>query len=262
MSSLDDFESEHKSMSCPTPNHEDYLNKVIHGDCLEVMERIKPKSVDMILTDLPYATTKLEWDKMLDIKMLYNCFWNICKENSAVVMTATEPFTSYLIQNNLKTYKDKLTWLKTRPSNVFNAKRMFMKWTEDVLIFYQKLPTFNPQMTEFKNRKSVQYVQDRSDSVYNMTGEKNGYIHNNNGVHYPKSVIEISNPNDKTVHPTQKPVKLFEYLIKTYSNESDTILDCCAGSGTTGVACKNTGRNYILIEKEKQYIDVMKERGL
>jgi site-specific DNA-methyltransferase (adenine-specific) len=236
------------------------INKIINADCLEEMPKMAKGSVDMILTDLPYEKTKLEWDTPIDLTSMWNCFNHVLKENGVVVMTTQQPFTTKVIKSNLEMYKQQLIWLKTRPSNVFNAKKMFMNWHEEILIFYKKLPTFNPQMEQGKPYKKTHYLQQREKGVYNKTGEKDGHISESNGTRYPKTVLEISNPNKNSLHPTQKPVPLFEYLIKTYSNEGDTVLDCCAGSGTTGVACKKTNRGYTLIEKEKIYYDMIIKR--
>ena len=233
---------------------------IINGDCLEEMPKMAKGSVDMILTDLPYEITKLNWDTPIDLTSMWNCFNHVLKDNGVVVMTTAQPFTTKIINSNTKMFKQNLIWLKTRPSNVFNAKKMFMNWHEDILVFYNKLPTFNPQMRDGTPYKKIQHIQKRETGIYNKTGEKDGYISKNKGERYPTTVLEFTNPNHNTIHPTQKPVPLFEYLIKTYSNEGDTVLDCCAGSGTTGVACNNTNRKYILIEKEKGYYDTIINR--
>jgi site-specific DNA-methyltransferase (adenine-specific) len=233
---------------------------IINGDFYEELLKIRMNTVDMILTDLPYNTTKLEWDNELDLKKMWDLFNHVLKDNGVVVMTSIQPFTTQLINSNPKQFKQMLVWLKTRPSNVFNAKKMFMNWHEDILVFYNELPTFNPQMVKGEAYKKIHHLQEREKGVYNKTGEKDGHVSESKGERYPKTVLEFSNPNHNTVHPTQKPVELFEYLIKTYSNEGDTILDCCAGSGTTGEACKNTNREYTLIEKEEKYYEIIKER--
>lgn len=162
-------------------------------------------------------------------------------------------------------FRQHLIWLKTRPTNVFNAKKQFMKWHEDICVFYKKLPTFHPQMRtdgQFSQAKVQRKNHDRSDGVFGKTGEKKDYVHESNGgLFYPKTVLEFSNVNGhKHFHPTQKPVALMEYLIRTYTNEGDVILDNTMGSGTTGVACKNTNRNFIGIEKEPKYFEIAKRR--
>lgn len=234
------------------------------GDCLEIMPSLPAKSIDMILCDLPYAVTKCRWDIAIPFEDLWCEYHRLIKDNGAIVLFGREPFTSYMIMSNLKEYRQKLTWLKTRPTNMFNAKKQFMNWTEDIVIFYKKLPVFNPQMRtdgQFTGAK-LQHPQKRDESVFGLTGEKGGYIHEpNGGLFYPKTVLEFSNVNGhKHLHPTQKPVELLEYLIKTYTNEGETVLDNCMGSGSTGVACLNTGRNFIGIEKDVEFYKISEER--
>lgn len=230
------------------------------GDCLVEMDKIANKSVDMILCDLPYGTTACKWDSVIPFEPLWKQYERVIKDNGAIVLTASQPFTSYLITSNIKIFKYEIIWQKTRPSNVFNAKKMFMKYHENVCIFYKSLPTYNPQTTIGKAYKKVHYIQDRSNGTLGKTGEKDGHISENNGIMQPKSVIEISNPNKDSLHPTQKPIELMEYLVKTFTNEGDIVLDNCMGSGTTGVACKKTGRHFIGIEKDEKYFDVAVRR--
>ena len=239
--------------------------KLYRNDCLNVMKDVSDNSVDMILCDLPYGTTVCKWDIIIPFEELWKSYERIIKENGAIVLFATEPFTSFLITSNLSLYRQKLTWLKTRPTNVFNAKKQFMKWTEDICIFYKKLPTFNPQMrTDGDVKFKVQHTNhNRSNGVFGRTGEKEGYVYENkDGLYYPKTVLEFSNVHHgkECYHPTQKPVDLLEYLIKTYSNEGDTILDNTMGSCSTGVACMNTNRRFIGIEKEEKYFKIAEER--
>lgn len=236
------------------------MSDIINGNFYEELLKIRINTIDMILTDLPYNTTKLEWDNELDLRKMWDLFNHVLKDTGVIVMTSIQPFTTQLINSNPKMFKQMLVWLKTRPSNVFNAKKMFMNWHEDILVFYNELPTFNPQMTKGESYKKIHHLQERKKGVYDKTGEIDGHISESKGERYPKTVLEFSNPNHNTVHPTQKPVKLFEYLIKTYSNEGNMILDCCAGSGTTGEACNNTNRNYTLIEKEEKYYNIIKDR--
>ncbi len=235
-------------------------NQVICGNFYDELLKIRTNTIDVILTDLPYNTTKLNWDNELDLRKMWDLFNHVLKDNGVIILTSIQPFTTQLINSNPKMFKQMLVWLKTRPSNVFNAKKMFMNWHEDILVFYNKLPTFNPQMVEGTPYYKKSTLQQREKGVYSKTGEKDGYEFINKGERYPKTVLEFSNPNNHTVHPTQKPVELFEYLIKTYTNEGDIVLDCCAGSGTTAIACINTNRNYICIEKEPKYYDIIKER--
>lgn len=237
-------------------------DSVILGDCLEVMSHIADKSIDMILCDLPYGQNKhLSWDFIIPFKPLWEQYERIIKDNGAIVLTATQPFTSVLVMSNPKLFKYELIWLKTRPSNVFNAKKQYMKWHENILVFYKKLPTYNPKMKEGKpyvvhHKKK----QDRSKGIYGKTGEVENHVSVNSGLYYPKTIIEISNPNYKSLHPTQKPVELFRYLIRTFSNENDLILDNCLGSGTTVISAIDEKRHYIGIENSEEYYNIAKER--
>lgn len=239
---------------------------LMHGDCLELLQEIPDGSVDMVLCDPPYGTTKCKWDTEIDLAELWKQYNRIVKQNGAVVMFAAEPFTSTLIMSNLKNYRQKLTWLKTRPTNVFNAKKQFMNWTEDIVVFYRKLPTFNPIMRTdgmFTGAKVQRMNTDRGESVFVKTGERKDYIHEGNGgLFYPKTVLEFSNVHktEECYHPTQKPVPLCEYIIKTYSNEGDTVFDSFMGSGSTGVACVNTGRNFIGMELDEKYFCIAQDR--
>ena len=236
------------------------------GDCLEIMPSIPDKSIDMILCDLPYGTTACKWDTVIPFERLWEHYGRIIKDNGAILLFATEPFTSKVVASNLKLFRQKLTWLKTRPTNVFNAKKQFMNWTEDIIVFYKRLPIFNPQMRtdgEFVGAKVQHTKTNRENGIFTKTGEKEGYIHpSNNGLFYPKTVLEFSNVNHgkNCFHPTQKPVALLEYLIKTYTNDGDTVLDNCMGSGSTGVACKNTNRNFIGIELNDEYFEIAQQR--
>jgi DNA modification methylase len=237
------------------------------GDCLEVMKDIPDKSIDMILCDLPYGTTACKWDTIIPFDLLWEQYNRIIKDNGAIVLFGNEPFTSNLILSNINQYRQKLTWLKTRPTNVFNAKKQFMNWTEDIVIFYKRLPEFHPQMRtdgQFTGKKIQRMNTDRKQGTLGRTGEKKNYIHeSNNGLFYPKTVLEYSNVNNgknKLYHPTQKPVTLLEYLIKTYTNENMIVLDNCMGSGSTGVACINTNRKFIGIEMDDKYYEIACER--
>lgn len=279
------------------------INKVYNEDCLVGMQKIKDKSIDMILCDLPYGTTACKWDIIIPLNdyieieiknkivsmneneyklycfennlpmEIFNITWKqqskkglwshynrIIKDNGAIVLTAKQPFTSELIDSNIKDFKQELIWLKTRPSNFMNAKKMFMSWHENVLIFYKKLPTFNRQMVNGKKRTDKINKVDRSESVFGSTGEKHGYEFDNNGLKNPTTILEFSNPNSNSLHPTQKPIELFEYLIKTYTNENDMILDNCMGSGTTAIASLNLNRKFIGFETNKRYIETINTR--
>ena len=242
---------------------DNYINKVIQGDCLEVMKGIPDKSVDMILADLPYGTTACKWDTIIPFEPLWEQYHRVIKDNGAIVLTASQPFTTKLINSNFENFKYSLIWDKDKAFGVFQAKKRPLKKHEDILIFYKKQPIYNPQM------KKANPDRVRPLSKGNIIGSTNNITNSNNckvakdynpELRYPDSILTFSNPVGKAVHPTQKPVALFEYLIKTYTNEGELVLDNVAGSGTTGVACKNTNRNYILIEKEPEYIDIINNR--
>ena len=240
------------------------IDKNYLGDCLELMNDIPDKSIDCIICDLPYGTTACKWDIVIPFKELWAQYERVSKDKAAIVLFAAEPFTSYLITSNIKIFRQKLTWLKTRPTNVFNAKKQFMNWTEDICIFYKSLPTFNPQMRTdgvFTGKKVQRCNHDRSNGTLGRTGEKKNYVHEgNNGLFYPKSVLEYSNVNHDGVHPTQKPVELIRYLIRTYTNEGDVVLDNCVGSGTTAIAAIKENRHFIGMELNKEYYDIACER--
>lgn len=232
-------------------------NKILHGDCLELMKDIPDGSIDMILCDLPYGTTQNKWDSVLPLDLLWQQYERIIADNGCIVLTADGIFTGALIMSNPKWFKYKLIWDKKSTSGFLNAKKMPLRRHEDILIFAKGKTTYNPIMEERGNpRKKGGYVGGNK-GTYGSYKEDVKF----NNEYYPTSIIEISNANQKAKqHPTEKPVALFEYLIKTYTNEGDTVLDNCAGSGTTGVACLNTNRKYILIEKEEKYFEIIKKR--
>lgn len=222
--------------------------KLMNGDCLELMNDIPDNSVNMILCDLPYGTTKNKWDSVIPFDPLWREYSRIC--NGAVVLTAAQPFTSALVVSNMKNFKYQWVWKKSRPTGHLNAKKQPLRNTEDILVFYKSQCTYNPQgtretdvMVSRTNRGN--YGECSKTTRQTVTG-------------YPTTILEFA--SEKGVHPTQKPVALMEYLIKTYTNEGDTVLDNCMGSGTTGVACVNTNRNFIGIEIDKDYFKVAQQR--
>ena len=246
---------------------DDFINKIICGDCLEVMPYIPNKSIDMILCDLPYGTTACKWDTIIPFEPLWKQYKRIIKDNGAIVLTASQPFTSMLVMSNFEWFKYEIIWYKTKPSNFMLAKKQILKQHENIIIFYKNQPIYNPQKWESKPMNTVYRGGGyKINSVIginreNIKKERMNYTDRN-----PISIIKINdiigNSKEKKTgqHPTQKPVALFEYLIKTYTNEGDLVLDNCAGSGTTGVACKNLGRDFILIEKIKKYVDIARKR--
>jgi site-specific DNA-methyltransferase (adenine-specific) len=231
------------------------INQIIQGDCLEVMRDIPDKSIDMILCDLPYGTIACKWDTIIPFEPLWEQYKRIIKDNGAIVLTASQPFTSALVMSNPKMFKYEWVWNKAKAANYVLAKRQPLKVHENIVVFCNG-NKYNPQMTTGKFRKKGGYVVD-----WEVAVAKNPTVVYNN-IYYPKSVLDysVAGNGDSTLHPTQKPVALFEYLIKTYTSVGDTVLDNAAGSGTTGVACKNTNRNFILIEKEPEYIDIINKR--
>jgi len=235
---------------------ENLINKVIEGDCLIEMQNIPDKSIDMILCDLPYGTTRNKWDSIIPLNLLWSEYERIIKNNGAIVLTAQLPFDKVLGVSNLNLLRYEWIWKKDQASNFLNARHNPMKIHENILVFYKKTPTYNPQMREgFKSYSSAR--SSKQNDTY-MKNFDTTYISKSEGKRFPISVLDFN--KERGLHPTQKPVALFEYLIKTYTNEDDLVLDNCAGSGTTGVACKNTGRNFILIEKEPEYIEIIKKR--
>lgn len=305
-------------------------NQVIQGDCLEVMKDIADKSIDMILCDLPYGTTACKWDTIIPFEPLWEQYKRIIKDNGAIVLTASQPFTSALVMSNINNFSHQWVWEKEQGANPLLANKQPMKNFEDILVFYNNYDeTFSDnrriyfkEILNFIGKKKVEIIKETNQGldhcfrysslqfdvptrenynilislykvdkmigfkkyeeisdikrIYNpqkVNGKKyksgGGYIkHLDQDVEggkisferYPKAIIRFNTDKTKSLHPTQKPVALFEYLIKTYTNEGDTVLDSCAGSGTTGVACKNLKRNFILIEQEEKYIDIINKR--
>jgi len=231
-----------------------FENQVILGDCLEKMKDIADDSIDMILTDLPYGVTaRNKWDVIIPFNSLWKEWNRIKKETTPIILTGTQPFASMCIMSNTDYFKYEWIWEKQQGTGFLNAKKQPLRNHEQVLVFYEKQCLYNPQMTEGKP-----YICKSGIGSKNY-GEQKRVITENKGVRYPLTVRKFVYDGKKE-HPTQKPISLFEYLIKTYSNEGDTVLDCCAGSGTTAIACLNLNRNYICIEKDTKYFEVMKER--
>ena len=236
------------------------LNKIYNEDCLVGMNDIPDKSIDMILCDLPYGTTKNKWDSIIDLDELWNHYNRIIKDNGAIVLTAQTPFDKVLGVSNLKMLKYEWIWEKTSATGHLNAKKMPMKAHENILVFYKKPPTYNPQKTTGHERKVSTAKHKRNSKNSSNYGESSATTYDSTE-RYPRSVQLFSTDKQKSsLHPTQKPVALFEYLIKTYSNEGETVLDNCMGSGTTAVACMNTNRNYIGFELEEKYYNIAKQR--
>jgi site-specific DNA-methyltransferase (adenine-specific) len=239
------------------------INTVIQGDCLKIMKDIPDKSIDMILCDLPYGTTACKWDTVIPFEPLWEQYKRIIKDNGAIVLTASQPFTSALVMSNMKMFKYEIIWEKEKPTNFLLVKKQIAKQHENILVFYNKQPTYNPQMykADEKNidkRKTYNNSKQKQDSIIGKTTLQ-CKRRKEDGLRYPKSVYKVSRERN-SLHPTQKPVALFEYLIKTYTNEGDLVLDNCAGSFTTAIAAENTKRNWICIEKEAEYCAIGEKR--
>jgi len=225
------------------------------GDCLELMKDIEDKSIDMILCDLPYGTTQCKWDTIIPFDKLWEKYNRIIKDNGVIVLTAQTPFDKVLGCSNLKLLKYEWIWEKSQGTGHLNAKKMPLKNHENILIYYKNLPTYNPQMSGEEIRKVKRSGNKSKTTNY---GDFIEIPESNYKGRYPLTIQKFKKENG--LHPTQKPVALFEYLIKTYTNECDLVLDNCAGSGTTGVACQNLNRNCILMEKEEEYCNIIEKR--
>ena len=232
---------------------------LMRGDCLELMKQIPDDSVDMVLCDLPYGMTQNKWDAVIPFEALWAEYRRIRKPSAAIVLTAAQPFTSALIMSNPKEFKYQWVWDKVQPTGHLNAKKKPMRRHEDVIVFYAEQPIYNPQLTEGKviKRTAGKAPQSTNYGHFESVGGDSGTTRQ------PTTILQVSSgrsPNARTVHPTQKPVALMEYLIRTYTNKGDTVLDNTMGSGTTGVACANTGRKFIGIEMDEKYFEIAKDR--
>ncbi len=231
------------------------------GDCLEVMNNIEDKSIDMILCDLPYGTTKCKWDIIIPFDELWKQYNRIIKDNGVIALFGKQPFTSLLVTSNLKMFKYEIIWDKKCASNPMLAKKQPLQKHESICVFYKKQPTYNPQMT--KGEKWKRGGNTKTKSIHTETPVNVGRRKSDTTeMKYPKSIVTYSTADrtKKLLHPTQKSVALLEYLVKTYTNENETILDNCMGSGSTGIACVNVNRKFIGIEKEEGYFNVAQER--
>jgi len=212
------------------------------GDCLKIMGDIKSHSIDMVCCDLPYGTTQCKWDSVIDLESLWAHYGRICKENAVIALFAQTPFDKVLGVSKLDWLRYEIIWEKPAATGFFNSKKMPLKAHENILVFYKSLPTYNPQMTHGHERKTSGRLEIGSE-IYGKGVKKTHY---DSTSRYPRSVQKVSKENKLAkLHPTQKPVPLLEWLINTYTNEGDTVLDNCMGSGSAGVACKNTKRNFI-----------------
>jgi len=228
--------------------------KLMLGDCLEQMKKIPDGSVDMVLADPPYGTTACKWDSVIPFEPMWEQLKRVTKKNGAIVMTASQPFTSALVMSNVKMFKYCWVWDKVNPTGHLNAKKRPMRKFEDVVVFCQGITPYDPQGLVWNPRKKSRSAQTKGSDCY---GKHNSDIIST-WQGYPTERIEIKNENG--LHPTQKPVALMEYLIKTYTNEDETVLDFTMGSGTTGVACVNTNRVFMGIELDPEYFATAEQR--
>ena len=234
--------------------------ELIHGDCIEVLPLIPTASVDMILTDLPYGSTKNEWDHVLDLDALWKEYERVIKDNGVIALWAQSPFDKVLACSNLKHYRYEWVIEKTSATGFLNAHKMPMKAHEQILIFYKKLPTYNPQMSHGHVRKVSTAEHKRNSKVTTNYG-KHGLTGYDSTDRYPRDVLRFKWDKQKSsLSPTQKPVAACEYMIRTYTNVGDTILDSCMGSGTTGVAAMNLGRKFIGIEIDPDMYEIASAR--
>ena len=229
------------------------------GDCLEIMPTIPDKSIDMILCDLPYGTTQNKWDIIIPFELLWTNYWRVLKDNGVIVLFGQDKFSAKLMLSS-DNHKYNLIWDKQLVSGFLNANKMPLRSHEDICIFYKKQPTYNPQKTKGKKSHSKGKMKSDKNNNYNEYGK----VDNTDilgELKHPVSIVSFQKPHpSKAYHPTEKSVELLEYLIKTYTLENETVLDNCMGSGSTGVACINTNRNFIGIEKEENYFNIAQKR--
>ena len=237
------------------------INEIYLGDCLELIPKhVEDKSIDMIFCDLPYGTTQCKWDSVINLDKLWKEYKRVIKDNGAIVLFASQPFTSILVSSNLKMFKYSFTWDKITKTNHLNAKKQPLRQVEDICVFYKKQPTYNPQgliKCEVSNFRPNHFKYKKGDKVY---GEQKEHSNKSSYTNYPSNLLQYSNGNHNSLHPTQKPLALIEYMIKTYTNEGDLIIDNTCGSGTTGLGAKNLKRNYIMMEQDPKYYEIACKR--
>ena len=235
--------------------------KLMQGDCLERMKEIESGSVDMILADPPYGTTRNKWDAVIPLELMWSELWRVLKPSGAVVLCSAQPFSANLISSQFKNYKYEWVWVKNLKTGNLNARRMPMSGHETLQVFYRKPPTYNPQKR--KRTTEVKSGNKFNSKTQNYGKQKNDYLDRQSDLISPDTAllgIKCVHNSSGKVHPTQKPAELMEYMVKTYTNESETVLDFTMGSGSTGVAAKNLNRNFIGIELDENYFNIAKER--
>jgi DNA modification methylase len=237
-------------------NKNKIMIQLLHGDCLELMKSIPDASIDAIITDPPYGTTACKWDSVIDFTLMWEQLNRIIKPNGAIVLFGSEPFSSALRMSNIKNYKYDWVWVKEQGTGFLNAKKQPLRNNEQISIFYKKQPTYNPQMVGNEKRvvKRKNIAQTTDNYGFSMQPTESVYYGR-----LPNNTIELKRDKEK-LHPTQKPVELMKYLIKTYTNEYETVLDFTMGSGSTGVACRNINRSFIGIEMDEKYFEIAKKR--
>jgi site-specific DNA-methyltransferase (adenine-specific) len=241
----------------PDPLLTPWLDQITTGDCLTLLPHLPDQSVHLILADLPYGTTRNKWDSIIDLPSLWAQYERVITANGAIVLTAAQPFTSILVTSNLHLFKYEWIWAKTIGSGQLNIHHQPLRAHESVLVFYRKPPTYHPQMTSGDPYTIHRKASDWTDRGYN---NQRDHTAANTGVRHPKTVLTIANPRITGGHPTQKPVDLFTYLIRTYTNPGDIVLDNVIGSGTTAVAAQRTGRHFIGMELDPGYAAAARAR--
>lgn len=237
--------------------------QLYNGDCLEIMQQLIEQGVkvDAVITDPPYGTTKCQWDSIIPFDKMWGLLKQIRKDESPILLFGNEPFNSYLRISNVDEYRYDIYWQKERATNIFQLKKRPAKVIETINVFYKKQCTYNPQMVKYEGPLRTNKVKDGKLGTLIDNNEKKPFEYQDKGVRYPLQIVQFKRDIlTSNLHPTQKPVALMEYLVKTYTNEGDTVLDFTMGSGTTGVACKNLNRNFIGIELDKTYFEIAKDR--
>ena len=235
-------------------------NRIYQGDCLELMKQIEDKSIDLILCDLPYGVTQNPDDKIIDLKLLWEQYKRILKEDGTIILTSQQPFTTDLINSNREMFKYELIWHKKLPSGFLNANRQPLRVHENILVFYKKIGTYNPQKVKGEKNHSKGSMKTDVNKNYGKYGKVDN-TESLGDMKHPKSIISFMKPHpSKAKHPTEKPIELAGWIVKTYSKEGDLILDNCIGTGWTAISCKNLGRNFIGIDLNMDYVKIAQER--
>jgi site-specific DNA-methyltransferase (adenine-specific) len=236
-------------------------NQIYNGDCLALMPLIPDRSVDLVIADLPYQVTNCSWDIMIDIKQLWIEYERIIKDNGAILLFAQPPFNAELIKSNSSLFRYEWIWEKSHSTGHLNAKKMPMRAHENILVFYKKLPTYNPQKTLGHVKKQVKIESRKKKVTSGIWNAAPNFQEYSSTERYPRSVLRFASDRQKiALHPVQKPVALIEYILRTYSNEGDLVLDNCSGSGSLAIAALNTNRKYICIEKDQEFYNLSVQR--